>query len=90
MLFLLEDSSSSDDSDMEELLDDGLEQTTGILAATAVTDVRKGSTMGRLCIPQPHIGHVLLFHRGTDISVPSFSPPVPNASIFVQQDRRNV
>jgi hypothetical protein len=63
-LFLLEDSSSSDGSDLQELLDDDLEQTAMILAA-AVTDVRpkkrKGSNMGRLCIPRNRaLGHNML------------------------------
>jgi hypothetical protein len=51
----LEDSSSSDDSDLEELLDDDVEQTAVILAAKEILNVRpkkrKGSTMGRLWIP---------------------------------------
>jgi hypothetical protein len=54
-LFLLEDSSSSDDIDLEELLDDDVEQTAVILAAKEILNVRpkkrKGSTMGRLWIP---------------------------------------
>ncbi|KAK1669335.1 hypothetical protein QYE76_057494 [Lolium multiflorum] len=39
-LFLLEDSSSSSDSDLEELLDDDMEQTAVILAAKEILDVR--------------------------------------------------
>jgi hypothetical protein len=46
----MEDYSSSDDSDLEELLDDDVEQTTVILAAKEILDIRpkkrKGSTMG--------------------------------------------
>jgi hypothetical protein len=61
----LEDSSSSNDSDLEELLDDKLEHTAVIHTAAAVTEMRpnkrKGSTMGRLCIPRNRaLGHTLL------------------------------
>jgi hypothetical protein len=64
-LFLLEGSSSSVDSNLEELLDDDMEQTTVILAVKEILDVRpkkrNGSTMGRLCIPQNcAFGHNLL------------------------------
>ncbi|XP_071681875.1 uncharacterized protein [Lolium perenne] len=77
-LFLLEYSSSSDDSDLEELLDDELEQTAGILTVAEVTDVRpkkrKGSTMGRLCIPRNRaLGHIL-FMRAYCAEVPTYPP----------------
>jgi hypothetical protein len=74
----LEVSSSSDDSDLEELLDDESEQTAEILAAAAVTDVRpkkrKGSTMGWLCIPQNRaLGYTLLM-RDYFAEVPTYPP----------------
>jgi hypothetical protein len=76
-LFLLEDSSCSNDSGLEELLDDDLEQTAVILV-TAATDVRpkkrKGSTMGRLCIPRNRaLGHTLLM-RDYFAEVPTYQP----------------
>jgi hypothetical protein len=40
--------------------------------------------------PRPHLALARLIRRGTDISAPYFSLPVPNAVIFVQQNRRNV
>jgi hypothetical protein len=74
----MEDSSSSDDSDLEELLDDDdVEQTAVILAAKEILDVRpkkrKGSTMGRLCIPQnPALWYNLLM-RDYFTEVPTYS-----------------
>jgi hypothetical protein len=64
-LFLMEDSSFYDDSDLEELLDDDIERTTVILSAKEILDVkpkkRKRSSMGQLCIPRNHaLGHNLL------------------------------
>jgi hypothetical protein len=64
-LFLMEDSSFYDDSNLEELLDDDIEQTTIILSAKEILDVkpkkRKGSSMGRLCIPRNRaLGHNML------------------------------
>ncbi|XP_071678539.1 uncharacterized protein [Lolium perenne] len=75
-LFLLEDSSSDDESDLEKLLDDDLEQTSVILAEA--TDVRsrkrKGSTMGRLCIPRNRaLSHTLLT-RDYFAEVPTYPP----------------
>ncbi|KAK1664499.1 hypothetical protein QYE76_052658 [Lolium multiflorum] len=77
-LFLMEDSSSSDDSDLEELLDDDVEQTAVILAAKEILDVRpkkrKRSTMGRLCISQNHaLGYNLLM-RDYFAEVPTYPP----------------
>jgi hypothetical protein len=80
--------------DFEELLDDDVEQMTVILATKEILDVRpkkrKGSTMG-LCIPRNcALGHNLLM-RDYFAEVPTYPPPslflpVPNATIFVQQD----
>jgi hypothetical protein len=94
-LFLMGDSLSFEDSDLENLLDDDIEQMSIILAAKEIMDVRpkklQGSTMGRICIPLNHArgnyAHERLFRRGTHISASSLSPLVTYASIFVQQDR---
>jgi hypothetical protein len=75
-LFLLEDSSSSDDSDLEELLGEDVEQTTVILTVKEILDVRskkrKGSTMGRLYLDRA-LGHNLL-RRDYFAKVPTYPP----------------
>jgi hypothetical protein len=79
-LFLLEDSSSDDDSDLEELLDDDMDQTVVILAAKEILDVRpkkrKGSTMGRSCIPRNRVlGHNFLMPDYV-AEVPTYPPHI--------------
>ena len=74
--FLMEDTSSSDDLDLDELLDDDIEQTVLILAAKELEDVKKkprrGSTVGRLCIPRNRaLGHALLM-RDYFAEVPTY------------------
>ncbi|XP_071680511.1 uncharacterized protein [Lolium perenne] len=65
VLFLMDDYSSSDDSNLEDFFNDDIEQTVVILAAKETLDMRpqklKGSSMGRLCIPRNHaLGHNML------------------------------
>lgn len=54
VLFLMEESSDSSDSDLDELLDDDMEHMVVLLAAKELADGlkkrRRGSKVGRLCI----------------------------------------
>jgi hypothetical protein len=64
-LFLMEDSSSSNDSDLKDILFDDDEQLLLTLAAKELEDDnitrRTGSKTGRLCIPQNRmLGHAML------------------------------
>jgi hypothetical protein len=64
-LFLMEDSSSSDDFDLEDILYDNDEQLLLMLAAKEEEDnkrfKRPGSKVSRLCIPRNRmLGHVML------------------------------
>jgi hypothetical protein len=77
-LFLMEDSSDSSDSDMDELLDDDMEDTVVLVAVKELADrqkkVRGGSKVGRLCIPRNRkLGNDLLM-RDYFAEVPTYPP----------------
>ena len=77
-LFLMEDSSDSSDSDLDELLDDDMEQMVVLVAAKELTDRqkkrRRGSKVGRLCIPRNHkLGNDMLM-RDYFAEVPTYPP----------------
>ena len=77
-LFLMEDSSDSSDSDMDELLDDDMEDTVVLVAAKELADrqkkLRGGSKAGRLCIPRNRkLGNDLLM-RDYFAEVPTYPP----------------
>ena len=63
---LLEDSSSSDDSDIETLLENNRRQMVVVVLAVKELEDRnrkrrRGSTVGRLCIPRNrHLGNMML------------------------------
>ncbi|KAK1686989.1 hypothetical protein QYE76_047837 [Lolium multiflorum] len=65
--FLMEEWPDSDDSGLEELLDNDMGQLVVLLAAKELADRKKkrqrGSKMGRLCAPRNHaLSHNLLMH----------------------------
>jgi hypothetical protein len=74
----LEDSSSFDDSNLEELLDNDVEQTTVILVKKEILDVRpkkrKGSTMGWVCIPPEPRSWARFAHAGKNRGIPRNRP----------------
>jgi hypothetical protein len=77
-LFLMEDSSFYDDSNLEELLGDDIEQTTIILSAKEILDVkpknRQRLSMGLMCIPLNRArGHNMLM-RDYFAEVPTYPP----------------
>ena len=75
-LFLLED--SSDSSDLDELLDDDMEEMVVLVAAKELADGqkkrRRGSKVGRICIPHNRkLGNDLLM-RDYFAEVPTYPP----------------
>ena len=77
-LFLLEDSSDSSDSDFDELLDDDMEEMVVLVAAKELADGqkkrRRGSKVGRVCIPRNRkLGNDLLM-RDYFAKVPTYPP----------------
>jgi hypothetical protein len=74
-LFDFDSSSSSDDSDIDDLLDDDMEQFVLPLATKELQEPlrkkRRGSKVGRLCTPRNRvlgIAHAGLLRVGTNIS----------------------
>jgi hypothetical protein len=72
----MEDSLDSDDSDLDELLDDDMEQMVVLLATEELAERKKrtrpGSKVGRLCIARNRaLGHDLLM-RDYFIEVPTY------------------
>ena len=88
-LYFFDDSSSSDESDLEELLhDDDTEQMVLLLAVKEIEDRlkmvnrRRGSVLGRLCIPRNRaLGHIKLMGDYFD-EVPTYPPCISSVEGF--------
>ena len=73
-LFLMEDSSDSGESDLDELLDNEMEQMVVLLAVKELTDGKKKYKVVRLCTPRNHaLGNDMLM-RGYFAEVSTYSP----------------
>jgi hypothetical protein len=77
-LFLMGDSLSFENSDLEDLLDEDIELISIILAAKEIMYVRpkklQGSTMGRICIPLNHARGNNMLMRDYFAEVPTYPP----------------
>jgi hypothetical protein len=75
-LFLMGDSLSFEDSDLEDLLDEDIELISIILVAKEIMYVRpkklQGSTMGRICIPLNHARGNNMLMRDYFAEVPTY------------------
>jgi hypothetical protein len=79
--FDFDDSSSSYDSDLEDLLDDDMEQFVLLLAVKELQDCKKrkrtGSKVDRLCIPRNRALGISMLMRDYFAEVPTYPPPPP-------------